>query len=89
MTQATEVGVLEARNHLSELIHRAKAGEDIVISSRRVPQVKLVPVEPDPPKGNGAAIVAIAREFRRSNPGRWRSDEEIEAYIQENRNAWD
>jgi prevent-host-death family protein len=42
----TEIGVYEARNNLSGLIGRAKAGEQIVVTSRGVPQVQLVPVAP-------------------------------------------
>jgi prevent-host-death family protein len=38
------VGVLDARNNLSALIKRARAGEDVVITLRDVPQVRLVPV---------------------------------------------
>ena len=39
------VGVLEARNRLSELIEAAQRGEDITITKRGEPAVKLVAVE--------------------------------------------
>ena len=52
---------MEVRNNLSELIKRALAGEDVVISSRHTPQVRLVPVSPTPPIGLGAAILAALR----------------------------
>ena len=40
------VNISEARAHLSELVRRAAAGEEVVIAKAGVPQVKLVPVEP-------------------------------------------
>ena len=42
---ATTVKMHEAKTHLSSLVARALAGEDIVIARGDTPQVKLVPVE--------------------------------------------
>lgn len=42
---ATTVKMHEAKTHLSSLVARALAGEDIVIARGDKPQVKLVPVE--------------------------------------------
>lgn len=39
------VNLAEAKARLSELVGRAKAGEDVQISRRGKPEVKLVPVE--------------------------------------------
>ncbi len=39
-----EVGVLEAKNRLSELIERAKRGERIVITRHGQPMVEFTPV---------------------------------------------
>jgi len=41
----TEVGVHEAKTHLSKLLARAVAGEEIVITRSGEPLVKLVPVQ--------------------------------------------
>jgi prevent-host-death family protein len=41
----TEVGVHEAKTHLSNLLARALAGEEIVITRSGEPLVKLVPVQ--------------------------------------------
>jgi prevent-host-death family protein len=41
----TEVGVHEAKTHLSNLLARAVAGEEIVITRSGEPLVKLVPVQ--------------------------------------------
>ena len=39
-----KVNMLEAKNHLSQLVKDALAGEDIVIASNGEPMVRLVPV---------------------------------------------
>jgi prevent-host-death family protein len=82
-----EVGVLEARNNLSGLIKRALSGEEVIITSHHVPQVKLVPVSPEPPIGSGAAILAALASL--PPLPRQLSAEEIEAQIQAEREAWD
>ena len=47
-----EVGVHEAKTHLSRLLRRVAAGEEIVITSGGRPAARLIPVRP-----------ASAREF--------------------------
>jgi len=81
----TEVGVLEARNNLSALIRQAKNGDDVVITSRGEPQVRLVPVQPEPERGSVAAIFAAL------GPITWRglTHEQIEDLINEERNSWE
>ena len=44
MTKSTEVGVHEAKTHLSRLLERVERGEEVVISRRGVPVARLVPV---------------------------------------------
>jgi len=39
------VGAFEAKNHLSELLERARNGERITITKRGVPAAMLVPIE--------------------------------------------
>ena len=41
-----EVGVHEAKTHLSQLLRRVAAGEEIVITSGGRPAARLVPVHP-------------------------------------------
>jgi prevent-host-death family protein len=41
-----EVGIKEARAELSRLVDRVQAGEEIVITRRGKPAVRLVPVTP-------------------------------------------
>jgi len=81
----TEVGVLEARNSLSALIKRAESGEEIVITSHGRPTVRLAPVENVPKRGSAEAILAAVASFR-SVP---LPSEEVEAWIQEERNSWE
>jgi prevent-host-death family protein len=40
----TQVGAFEAKTHLSELLDRVKAGEELVIARRGRPVARLVPV---------------------------------------------
>jgi prevent-host-death family protein len=42
----SSVNVHEAKTHLSKLLQRVAAGEDITISNRGVPVARLVPVPP-------------------------------------------
>lgn len=41
----TQINVYEAKTHLSRLIERARAGEEIVIARAGTPLVQLVPVD--------------------------------------------
>ena len=41
----TEVGVHEAKTHLSRLLRRVATGEEIVITSGGKPAAKLVPID--------------------------------------------
>lgn len=44
------VNVHTAKTHLSRLIEQACAGEEVVIARNNRPLVKLVPIQPAPPK---------------------------------------
>jgi len=44
-TTPTKVNVHEARTHLSRLLRRVAAGEEVVIARVGVPMARLVPVE--------------------------------------------
>lgn len=43
----TRVGMHEAKTHLSRLVERAEAGEEVVIQRNGKPVVRLVPVAPE------------------------------------------
>lgn len=64
MTRST-VGVHEAKTHLSRLLERVLAGEEIVIERRGVPVAVLTPVEPaqSPSFGSDRGRVSIGENF--------------------------
>jgi len=76
------ISIYEARNNLSRLIETAMTGEDVVLTKRGEPAVRIVRIEPQ--RYTGAAITTWLDEQR---PWEWskRSEEEIEAIIRENR----
>jgi len=80
-----EVGVMEARNNLSGLIKRALAGEEVVITARGRPQVRLDPIEAKPRAGSAAAILAVVRTFPPSRS----TAADIDDSIQRERNSWE
>ena len=80
------VNMLDAKNSLSRLVAAAVGGEDVVIANRGKPVVRLVPV--DGLQTNTGTALA---EWFTMNPApvsRPRSAEDIEAQLQENRDAW-
>jgi prevent-host-death family protein len=87
-----QVNILEAKNKLSQLVKRAQAGEEVVIANRGKPVARLVPAEKSAaqelPLGNGKRIVEWLRNHPLPAYAR-RSAEEIDAYIEEERNSWE
>ncbi|WP_337005342.1 MULTISPECIES: type II toxin-antitoxin system Phd/YefM family antitoxin [unclassified Microbacterium] len=80
--------VLEARNNLSRLIADSQAGDDVVITKRGKPVAKLVPVGPVDLVRSGRFLV----EWIEQNPvprRLSRSSAELDAQIEESRNAWE
>lgn len=77
----TIVTIHKAKTHLSELIARAEAGEEIIVARGNQPVVKLVPVQP-PPKwerkpGALKGLISIGPEFFEPLP-----EEELDAWGQ-------
>ncbi len=84
----TQYSVLDARNNLSRLIADARSGNEVVITNRGVPVVKVVPIGAPDVVLNGPAIVEwLEGDPRRRH--RRRSSVEIEAQIAEERGSWD
>jgi prevent-host-death family protein len=50
ITMSREVGLYEAKTHLSELVEAAAGGEEIVITKHGKPMARLAPVAPDKPR---------------------------------------
>ena len=63
---AKPVNIYDAKTHLSELVDRAAAGEEIVIAKAGVPTARLVPlraVHEARMPGRWAGVVRIAPDF--------------------------
>jgi prevent-host-death family protein len=62
-----EIGMHEAKTHLSQLVERALAGEEIVVTRRGKPAVRLAPVasigDREALFGCMAGEIAIAEDF--------------------------
>ena len=61
----TQVNVHEAKTHLSRLLARAEAGEEIIIARDGKPIVKLVPVPERAPRilGGDEGLFEIPEDF--------------------------
>lgn len=57
----TRVTVRAAKTNLSKLIRKACAGEDVVITKRGDPVIRLVPVTAEPPQRRFGAMRGRAR----------------------------
>jgi prevent-host-death family protein len=69
------VNIHEAKSHLSELLDRALAGEDIVIARAGRPLARLVPIETNLPRQPGLAKGRVTDAFFEPLP-----DEELDAW---------
>jgi prevent-host-death family protein len=92
--QIMQVNILEAKNQLSKLIKAAEAGQDVIIANRGVPVARLIPTGHIPTCSNSvtkdskASIVDWLENNPLPNHAR-RSQEEIDAMLHEERDAWD
>jgi prevent-host-death family protein len=69
------VNVHEAKTHLSRLLERVRAGEEVVIAKGGVPCARLVPIAPGaPPKRQSGTLrgaVKIGENFFDPLPPKW------------------
>jgi len=63
----TEIGMFEAKTHFSKLARRVRAGEEITVTDRGTPILKMVPVEN---KRTPEEVRAIIRSFH-EDPIEW------------------
>ena len=80
------VNMLDAKNSLSRLVAAAVDGQEVVIANRGKPAVRLVPVD-TATTNTGSALAAWLTQ----NPAplaRARTMQDIEAQLQETRDAW-
>lgn len=74
---AKPTNIYEAKTHLSELVDRAAAGEEIVIAKAGIPMARLVPLRAvhERAPGRWAGLVTIAADFDAPLP-----DEMLDAF---------
>lgn len=70
-----QVDVHEAKTHLSRLLERAHAGEEIIIAKRGKPFARLCPLGPPSPREPGLLEGVVEDAFFESLP-----EEELEAW---------
>jgi prevent-host-death family protein len=58
------VGAYEAKTHLSELLEKVEAGEEIIITKHGAPVAKLVPVKKEASAEERAAAVRRIQKLR-------------------------
>lgn len=87
---ADTFNVHEAKTHLSELLARAQAGEEIVIAKANRPIAKLVAIAPRPRRRiaglNAGAISYIAEDFDAPLPDEFwegRAEDPLNVWIRE------
>lgn len=62
----TQANIHEAKTHLSKLIQKALAGEEVIIAKAGKPVVRLVPIQPEPGQrklGGWKGRVWMAEDF--------------------------
>jgi prevent-host-death family protein len=65
-----DVPVSEAKGQLTDLVKRAEAGEDVILTRHGQPAVKLVPVKPkSTPESRWAVMDAVRRRAGATTPG--------------------
>ena len=87
-----QVNILEAKNRLSQLIKAMQAGEEVVIANRGEPVARLVPATQRTVRSGGAGNARAVLDWLERHPlpvYARRSAEEIDADIEQERNAWD
>lgn len=72
------VNVHEAKTHLSRLLDRAHAGEEIVIAKSGAPYARLVPLASAPPKRSSGTLrdkVRLEDAFFEDLPRGWNGED--------------
>jgi prevent-host-death family protein len=60
------ISVTDAKKHLTELVRRAEAGDEIVLTRHGHPAVRLVPVRPLPDRAGRRALLEAVRRAGRA-----------------------
>jgi len=72
-----EVGIVDAKNNLSDLIRKVASGEEVVITRHGHPVAKLVRAEP-----RGRVLGGARGQIREIDPDWWKpmTDKEVEDF---------
>ena len=62
-----QVSVSEAKGQLTELVHRAEAGDEVVLTRHGKATVRLVPIRPQPNADARRAVIAAAQAAARKS----------------------
>jgi prevent-host-death family protein len=75
-----QIGIFEAKTHLSEIIEKVESGADFIITKRGKPTAKIIPIE----QGKKVSRKEVIEEFRelrkhyKGKPGSFNIREAIE-----------
>jgi len=58
---AVEISVTDAKGQLTDLVRRAEAGDDIVLTRHGQAKVRLVPIDPTPDRSTRRRLMEAAR----------------------------
>lgn len=86
-----QVNILEAKNRLSRLIKCAQAGEEVIIANRGQPVARLVSAAGTPAVVRDVGDARRILDWLAGHPlpvHARRSEEEIDAAIDEERDSW-
>ena len=84
------VTILEAKNRLAELVKAARDGEEVIITNRGEPVVRVVLAATEEPRSAGDPERILAWKKNNALPSHLRrAAEEIDGEIRAERNAWD
>ena len=62
------ISVTDAKAQLTDLVRRAEAGEEVVLTRHGQPAVKMVPVKAKPTAAEKRAVIDEIRQLARMNP---------------------
>lgn len=71
----TTVNVHQAKTHLSRLLERVRAGEEVIIAKSGKPYARLCPLESPPPRRPGLLVGSVGEAFFEPLP-----EDELEAW---------
>ena len=78
MTQL--IGAFKAKTHFSQILKKAKLGDDFIITLRGEPVAKIIPFKPEPVMTRREAFekLTMMRKLYRGKPGSFNIREAIE-----------